>query len=134
MRKKDELSKKQTCMSSAHPEEMVFVLLGRDAAAPAAIRAWVSERLRLNKNIDTDPQITEAQECARVMEAEGRKWVNHPTHYPHGMGEESRRLHREYSRLVAEQDAGAQNGREVTKLCDECNAKGIILVPGGEDL
>jgi hypothetical protein len=75
VRKKDELSKAHTCMQHAHPEEMVFVLLSRDAAAPATIRAWVAERLRLGKNIDTDPQIAEALECARVMETEGRKWV-----------------------------------------------------------
>ena len=57
-----------------------------------------------------------------------------PLHYPPGMGEESRRLHREYNRLVAEQNAGARNGAEVVKLTDECAAKGIILVPGGENL
>ncbi len=134
MRKKDELSRKHTCTSSAHPEEMIFVLLSRDVAAPAAIRAWVAERLRLSKNVDTDPQITEALECARVMEEEGRKWVGHPLHYPYGMGEESRRLHREYNKLVEDQLNGARNGREVVKLTDECNAKGIILVPNGENL
>lgn len=134
MRKKDELSRKHTCTSHAHPEEMLFVLLSRDAAAPVAIRAWVAERLRLNKNVEADPQIVEALECARVMEVEGRKWVGAATHYPEGMGEESRRLHREYSRLVREQLAGVRNGREVVKLTDECAAKGITLIPGGENL
>lgn len=57
-----------------------------------------------------------------------------PKHYPPGMGEESRRLHREYNKLVAAQAAGAKNGREVVALTDECAAKGIILVPGGENL
>lgn len=75
MRKKDELSKEHTCMQHAHAEEMVFVLLSRDAAAPAAIHAWVAERLRLGKNVETDAQITEALECARVMEAEGPLWT-----------------------------------------------------------
>lgn len=56
------------------------------------------------------------------------------THYPLGMGEESRRLHREYNRLVAEQNRGVQNGPEVVKLTDEAAAKGIVLVPGGENL
>jgi hypothetical protein len=74
MRKKDELSRQHTCMQHAHSEEMVFVLLSRDAAAPVAIRAWVAERLRLGKNVDTDAQIVEALECARVMEEEGDKW------------------------------------------------------------
>ena len=76
MRKKDELTREHTCMQHAHPDEMVFVLLSRDAAAPVAIRAWVDERLRLGKNIATDEQIVEALACAQTMEAEGRKWVS----------------------------------------------------------
>jgi hypothetical protein len=134
MRKKDELSKKHTCMQSAHPEEMTFVLLSRDAAAPVAIRAWVAERLRLGKNTEADEQITEALACAATMESEGRLWVGAATHYPHGMGGESRRLHREYNALVEAQRAGAKNGAEVRRVTDECAAKGIILVPGGENL
>jgi hypothetical protein len=55
-------------------------------------------------------------------------------HYPPGMGEESRRLHREYNALVEAQNNGAKNGAEVVRLVDECGAKGIILVPGGENL
>jgi deoxycytidylate deaminase len=50
------------------------------------------------------------------------------------MGEESRRLHREYNALVEAQRNGAKNGAEVVRLTDECGAKGIILVPGGENL
>lgn len=53
---------------------------------------------------------------------------------PPGMGEESRRLHREYDALVKAQEAGAKNGAEVCRLTGECAAKGIILVPGGEHL
>ena len=74
MRKKDELSKEHTCMQHAHPNEMVFVLLSRDAAAPATIRAWVTARLALGKNVATDAQIVEALECAQTMETEGAKW------------------------------------------------------------
>jgi hypothetical protein len=29
---------------------------------------------------------------------------------------------------------GAKNGRDVVRLTDECAAKGIVLVPGGENL
>lgn len=134
MRKKDELSKERTCMRSAHPEEMVFVLLGRDAAAPVAIRAWVDERLRLEKNARTDDQIIEALACAETMETEGRQWVGAATHYPPGMGEESRRLHRAYNALEAAQRNGAKNGADVVRLTDECAAKGIVLIPGGENL
>ena len=134
MRKKDELSKEHTCMRHAHPNEMTFVLLSRDAAAPVAIRAWVAERLRLGKNIETDEQIVEALACAQTMESEGRQWVEQSTHYPPGMGEESRRLHREYAELVKAQCSGTKNGSDVVRLTDECAAKGIILVPGGEYL
>lgn len=62
-------------MQHAHADEMVFVLLSRDAAAPVAIRAWVAERLRLGNNVETDAQIVDALECARVMETEGRLWT-----------------------------------------------------------
>ena len=55
-------------------------------------------------------------------------------HYPVGMGEESRRLHREYNALVAAQRQGARNGADVVRLTDECAVKNIVLVPGGENL
>jgi hypothetical protein len=134
MRKKDEISRNDTCLAHAHHEEMVFVLLGRDPAAPVAIRAWAEERIRLGKNTSADAQIVEALECATTMETEGRKWVGHPTHYPFGMGEESRRLHRKYNELIEAQRRGAMNGYEVVALTDECAAKGIVLIPGGENL
>lgn len=134
MRKKDELSRSHTCMQHAHPNEMVFVLLSRDAAAPVAIRAWVAERLRLGKNTEFDEQIVEALACAETMEREGRQWVGAAIHYPIGMGEESRRLHREYNALFEAQRNGAKNGAEVRRVTDECSAKGIVLVPGGENL
>jgi deoxycytidylate deaminase len=134
MRKKDELSKTHTCMQHAHPDEMVFVLLSRDAAAPVAIRAWCFERIRLGKNVHADAQIVEALACAETMETEGRKWVGAATHYPEGMGEESRRLHREYNALVEARRNGANNGAFVRLVTEECAAKGIILVPGGENL
>jgi deoxycytidylate deaminase len=57
-----------------------------------------------------------------------------PAHYPPGMGEESRRLHREYNALVEAQRNGAKNADDVRRVTDECSAKGIILVPGGENL
>lgn len=134
MRKRDELTKTHTCMASAHPNEMVFVLLGRDLAAPATIRAWVDMRIFLGKNAITDDQIVEALACAKTMEDEGRKWVNAAQHYPPGMGDESRRLHREYNELVRAQGYGAKNGELLRALTNECADKGIVLVPGGEDL
>jgi hypothetical protein len=70
----DNLPKNTPRMRYAHPKEMVFVLLSRDAAAPVAIRAWVAERLRLGKNVGTDAQIVEALARANTMETEGRLW------------------------------------------------------------
>lgn len=67
MIKIEELSNPQSCMSKAAPTEMTFVLLARDAAAPAAIRAWADERIRLGKNTPTDPQILEAIACSDTM-------------------------------------------------------------------
>ena len=74
MRKRDELTNPASCMSRAKDDEMTFVLLGRDRAAPVAIRAWVEERIRLGKNKRNDPQILEALECAQKMSAD---WLAH---------------------------------------------------------
>ena len=70
MRKHEELNDPTSCLSKALDEEGLFVLLGRDAAAPAAIRFWVAERLRLGKNVERDPQIQEALDRANQMERE----------------------------------------------------------------
>jgi hypothetical protein len=70
MRKCAELTDPASCVSRAHDSEMTFVLLGRDAAAPATIRFWVAERVRLGKNRPGDSQVVEAEQCARTMEAE----------------------------------------------------------------
>lgn len=70
MRKKVELTSPESCMSRAEQDEMTFVLLGRDVAAPSAIKYWVFERVRLGKNSYLDPQITEALNCANTMERE----------------------------------------------------------------
>lgn len=70
MRKGDEMNRPGSCLNKAGVREMIFVLLARDAAAPVAIRAWCDERVRLGKNKPDDPQITEAMECAGVMERE----------------------------------------------------------------
>lgn len=70
MRKRDELTNPDSCLNRARDQELTFVLLGRDAAAPAAIRFWIAERIRLGKNRPDDPQVVEAEQCARTMEAE----------------------------------------------------------------
>lgn len=67
MIKREELSNPRSCMSRAGDDEMTFVLLSRDTAAPFAIRAWVSERVRSGKNRSDDEQILEAEHCANYM-------------------------------------------------------------------
>lgn len=60
MLKRHELTDPKSCLNKASDEENLFVLLGRDPAAPAAIRAWIAERIRLGKNAPGDGQILEA--------------------------------------------------------------------------
>jgi hypothetical protein len=68
MLKAKELTDPASCMSRARPDEMVFVLLSRDEAAPEVIRFWVDERIARKKNVFEDPQIQEALACASYME------------------------------------------------------------------
>lgn len=70
MIKAQELTDPQSCMSRARDDELTFVLLGRDAAAPVAIRAWIHERIRLGKNRPDDSQILSAEADAAAIEAE----------------------------------------------------------------
>ena len=55
-------------MSRAREDEMTFVLLARDAAAPDAIRFWAAKRCVIGKNKLTDSQIKEAMACADEMD------------------------------------------------------------------
>jgi hypothetical protein len=70
VRKRDELARPDSCLNKARDDELVFVLLGRDEAAPDNIRDWAARRIRLGKNAPDDAQILDALECARLMESE----------------------------------------------------------------
>lgn len=72
MLKKTEESSRGSCWNRADSNEMVFVLLGRDVAAPAAIRAWVEARILAGKNKRDDTQIQEALGAADYMEERRR--------------------------------------------------------------
>ncbi len=74
MRKMQELTDPASCINRARVNELTFVLLGRDVAAPATIRFWVAERVRLGKNTMHDEQIREALLCAEMMERERGMW------------------------------------------------------------
>lgn len=68
MLKKQEMAIADSCLNKARDDERIFVILGRDKAAPAAIRAWCDERIRIGKNSVSDAQIQEALYCADKME------------------------------------------------------------------
>ncbi len=68
MLKRDEIADPNSCWNKAVENEVLFVLLDRDEAAPATIRFWISERLRLGLNHVNDPKLVEAVATASVME------------------------------------------------------------------
>lgn len=68
MRKDQERENLTSCWNQAHDDESMFILLGRDASAPAAIRAWCADRIRTGKNLEGDWDITQALLTALDME------------------------------------------------------------------
>lgn len=62
MLKHEEMSDPDSCLNKARDDEMLFVLLGRDPAGPAAIEAWIARRIELGKNKPDDLQIAEARQ------------------------------------------------------------------------
>lgn len=68
MIKREEQSDPNSCWNRAADDEMVFVLLGRDVAAPNAIRVWIDKRISTGKNQPGDKQVAEAINCVRHME------------------------------------------------------------------
>lgn len=69
MKKFMELNNPKSCLNKAYSDEMLFILLERDKAAPKTIRAWIAERISLGLNKYGDKQIEEARKCAEFMEA-----------------------------------------------------------------
>lgn len=67
MRKKDEILNPNSCLNRAGVDELIFVLLERDEAAPIAIQAWIDARIRMGKNAQDDSQIKEARELLYKM-------------------------------------------------------------------
>jgi hypothetical protein len=69
MIKAQELADPTSCLNKAKDDEMLFVLRGKDLAAPETIRSWVRERIVHQLNYADDPKIVEALACADAMEA-----------------------------------------------------------------
>lgn len=84
MLKRRELTDPASCMSKAHDDEPTFVLLARDQAAPAAIRVWSAERVRLGKNERADRQVVEANATADLMERTNTEYTYRPAPQPSG--------------------------------------------------
>ncbi|HYE78282.1 MAG TPA: hypothetical protein VEI97_09865 [bacterium] len=70
MRKRDELTNPNSCMSRARDDEWLFVLLARDDAAPETVLFWIERRIARGKNKPDDPQIVEAQQWVKAVLAE----------------------------------------------------------------
>ena len=68
MKKKHELADPTSCLSRAKDNEILFILLERDDAAPETIRFWINTRIGMGKNKAGDNQMVEAERCANAME------------------------------------------------------------------
>lgn len=84
MKKQQEMTDPASCLNKAHDNEMLFVLLGRDPAAPYVIRCWIEERIRLGKNAIGDPKMLDAQACAAAMEESYSAGEDHDSRGIHG--------------------------------------------------
>lgn len=73
MKKIDELTNPDSCMSRAKDDEETFVLLGRDLDTPDTIRYWCKKRIDRGKNTITDKQIVSALEQADRIEKSHNK-------------------------------------------------------------
>jgi len=69
MKKHEEIARLDSCLNSAHDNEPLFILRGKDPAAPAAIRAWTEERIALGINTRSDDKMVSAATVAQEMEA-----------------------------------------------------------------
>lgn len=68
MRKKHEIARSDSCWNKATDDEILFVLLERDAAAPETIRFWARKRIELGLNKPDDIQIRNAMQTAMMIE------------------------------------------------------------------
>ena len=59
-----------SCINKALPDEMTFVLLGRDMTFARVVRYWCGERVRQGLNKWEDPQIKEALAAADAAQAD----------------------------------------------------------------
>lgn len=58
------------CYGKAHPDEPMFVLLGRDPQAGLLVRTWIAIRRRRGESAEV---LAEAEQCANAMDAWAKK-------------------------------------------------------------
>lgn len=68
MKKEDEQNQRDSCLNKAYADEYIFVILARDPAAQAAIRAWTIERIKLGLNDPVQAQLVEAFDLSVQMQ------------------------------------------------------------------
>jgi hypothetical protein len=61
------------CYANAEPDEPMFILLARDASAPASVEEWADKRAQdiahgIKPQSDW-PMVAEARQCAEAMRA-----------------------------------------------------------------
>jgi hypothetical protein len=74
------------CYANAEPDEPMFILLGRDPHAGAAVRKWAADREALiegGHKPETDRQmVEEARRCADAMDDYSERRWRRENHYP----------------------------------------------------
>lgn len=60
MTRSENMADKNSCLNRAREDEQIFVLLGRDKSAPAAVLAWCKHRIESGKSLPESKEIVEA--------------------------------------------------------------------------
>lgn len=66
---KQTLAERDSCLNRLVAHEQLFVLMGRDPAAPLTICTWAIRRMQLGLNRADDKQMVEAFAVAELMES-----------------------------------------------------------------
>jgi hypothetical protein len=67
MRRHEEIMDPDSCFNKALPDELMFVLLERDEAAPYAVEEWARKRIELGLNSPDDLKILSALQWAKTV-------------------------------------------------------------------
>ena len=108
------------CYSKAEPDEPMFVLLGRDPVAAAAVWLWI--QIRKEMGTTEEPMLDEARACMRAL----TKWAR-----SHGKEEQAQAMLHALKKLFE------RSGGSLFRLIPETNLEDMKLTepdrPGGEE-